>query len=260
MTNKRILNISSKKKKDVMQTRTNMDANGSVGQYRNGPAIMSGNQTYIIPFAATARPALGDQGATGQPIEEAVRTATTCYMRGLKENITIQTDTGCNWRWRRICFRMRGPSLYEFENDQTLMSLLADAGMVRMATNWGNNTAGINTLYRVLFKGERNVDWRDAMTAATDNRRWDIVYDSVTNIQSGNDSGVYKVLKRWHPMNKNLVYDDDQSGSREGLRRYSVEGKRGMGDYYVVDIFSSNGSIDDQLSVEYSSTLYWHEK
>lgn len=261
MSNKRILNVTSKKKKDVMRTWTNMDANNTVGNFRAGSAILQGNNTYVIPWAATSRPALSQVGSHGSPVEEAVRTATTCYMRGLKERIQILSDTGAPWKWRRICVRLRGDFLYSKETGTTPLSLLTeDAGMVRLATNWGNNATAINDLFRILFRGERNIDWRDPLIAPTDSRRWDIVYDKTTHITCGNESGVYRTYNRWHAMNKNLVFDDDQDGGDQELRRWSVEGKQGMGDYYVIDFFAGNGGADDQLSVEYNSTLYWHEK
>lgn len=261
MSNKRILNITSRKKKDVMPTWTNMDANNTVGNFRAGSAILQGNNTYVIPWAATARPAVTTDLGHGTLVEEAVRTATTCYMRGLKENIQILSDTGAPWKWRRICVRLRGDFLYSKETSTTQLSLLhATRGMVRMATNWGNQPQAVDDMFRILFRGTRNADWRDPLIAPTDNRRWDVAYDKTTLITCGNESGVYRTYKRWHPMNKNLVFDDDQDGGNQDLRRWSVEGKQGMGDYYVIDMFAGNGGADDQLSVEYNSTLYWHEK
>lgn len=262
MTNKRILNLTAKKKKDVMKTWTNMDANNTVAaNFRNGPAYLQGQNIYIIPWAATARPALNADLSAGLPIEEAVRTSTTCYMRGVKETISILSDTGAACKWRRICVRLRGDFLYSKETPTTPLSLITTAfGMVRTVTNWGNQASQVNDMFRVLFRGVRNVDWVDPMIAPTDNRRWDIVYDKTTNIQSPNEAGVYRTYNRWHPMNKNLVFDDDQDASNEEVRRWSVEGKQGMGDYYIIDFFSINGTADDQMSLQYNSTLYWHEK
>nr|UBJ26150.1 capsid protein [Red panda feces-associated gemycircularvirus] len=261
MSNKRILNITSKKKKDTMKTWTNMDANNTTGSYRNGPAYMQGNNIYIIPWAATARPALSQIGSHGSPIEEAVRTSTTCYMRGISETLNVITSTGAPWKWRRICFKLRGDFLYSRETDGTRISLQTpDFGVVRTVTDWGRTPGAVNSLFEYLFRGDRNVDWVDPMIAPTDNRRWDIVYDKTTNIQSPNESGVYRTYRRWHGMNKNLVYDDDQAGQDEELRRWSVEGKQGMGDYYILDMFAGSGGDDDDLSVSYNSTLYWHEK
>lgn len=222
---------------------------------------MNANIVYCIPWCPTARPALNADGSSGQPIEEAVRTATTVYMRGLKETITIRTDGGAPWKWRRICVRLRGDFIYSKETATTPVSLLRpDVGMVRTMSNWGNQTTNYNDILRILFAGAVNFDWRDVMTAPVDKRRWDIMYDRTTHISCGNDSGVYRTYPRWHPMNKNLTFDDDQNGSVQELRRFSVEGKQGMGDYYVLDFFSGNGAATDQLAFDSTATLYWHEK
>jgi len=42
----------------------------------------------------------------------------------------------------------------------------------------------------------------------------------------------------------------------------SVDGKAGMGNYYVVDIFRKHGVNDDQSTLTFTpeATFYWHEK
>ncbi|QSX73077.1 capsid protein [Delphin genomovirus 2] len=267
MSKKRILNISSRKKQDTMLSITNIDA-GTVtpGPLRTGPSYLSGQLTYLIPFVATARPALQVDGSAGSPIERAVRTSQTCFMRGLKEKISIRTDTGAPWRWRRIAFTYKGDTLYSTEAGQNrLMSYFKDtgtnqSGMARIATTWTQSPPAFDELCRILFKGTRNLDWDNEFIAPTDTARVKIVYDKTTTIQAGNEAGVYRTYSRWHGMNKNLVYDDDEEGTTEGLRRFSVEGPAGMGDYYIFDFFQSNGNAEDQLALSYNSTLYWHEK
>lgn len=63
-------------------------------------------------------------------------------------------------------------------------------------------------------------------------------------------------------MRHNLVYDDDEAGSGESTSVYSVDNKQGMGDYFVVDIIQAGigGTSSDLLSINATSTLYWHEK
>lgn len=63
-------------------------------------------------------------------------------------------------------------------------------------------------------------------------------------------------------MNKNLVYDDDESGEQEQGAYTSVDSKAGMGDYYVLDLVQSGtgGSTSDLFLITANSTLYWHEK
>jgi len=95
-----------------------------------------------------------------------------------------------------------------------------------------------------------------------DTRRVDLKFDKVYRISSGNANGVFRERKLWHPMNKNLVYDDDESGAGENGGTFSVNDKRGMGDYFIVDIFQpgTGATATDYLQVTSATSLYWHEK
>lgn len=265
MNNKRILNITSKKKRDTMQQITNMDASTTApGSFSAREAILSANNNFMIPWIATARPAITNAGEAGQPVEEAVRTSKVCFMRGVKETISIRTAQGIPWKWRRICFRLKGDVFYGQTNAGARMDYLelglSGSGVMRPATNWYQDTALSDQIERVIFAGTRNRDWADPMLAPLDSNRISIEYDKTTVLQSGNESGFIRTYKRWHGMNKNLYYDDDQVGSGEDLRPYSTEGIKGMGDYYIIDFFRSNGDPDATLGLRYNATLYWHEK
>lgn len=63
-------------------------------------------------------------------------------------------------------------------------------------------------------------------------------------------------------MNKNIVYDDDESAITETPDFYSVDSKAGMGDYYIMDIIQpgTGGSSTDLFRMEITASLYWHEK
>lgn len=114
----------------------------------------------------------------------------------------------------------------------------------------------------ILFKGSQGVDWLDPILAPVDTSRVDLKYDKTQRLCSGNQSGMFKEVKLWHPMNKNLTYQDDESGEVMTTSVFSVDDKRGMGDYMVLDLFSSllGTSTSDILSVTYQASLYWHEK
>jgi hypothetical protein len=184
-------------------------------------------------------------------------------MRGLSETIEIQTSSGLPWQWRRICFCLKNPS---YLSPAVAPFLETTAGFVRlMYKNTSGSASDVllkNNLRTLVFKGVIGSDWNNILTAPIDTTRVDLKSDTTTVISSGNASGRLKRYKRWYPMNSNLVYDDDETGGREAASTYSVTDKRGMGDYYIWDIFVSGigGSSTDRMSFDPTATLYWHEK
>ena len=100
------------------------------------------------------------------------------------------------------------------------------------------------------------------MTAPTDNNRVSIKYDKTITLASGNEDGFIRSYKRWHRMGKTIVYDDDEQGAGETPGLFSVDGRAGMGDYYIMDMFRARqgSATTDQITVRPTATLYWHEK
>jgi hypothetical protein len=112
-------------------------------------------------------------------------------------------------------------------------------------------------------RGGNGRDWNNFFTAPLDPTRISVQYDKTISIQSGNQAGRNVVYNRWHPMNKNLVYDDDENGQETEPSGNSTRGKPGMGDYYVIDMFTSGTPISTEtsgMSFSPEATLYWHEK
>lgn len=222
----------------------------------------------LFLWCATARDLTINSGPVGAVGQEAIRTATTCYMRGLSEHLRIQTNSPCPWFWRRICFTFQ-TYLGALAPGDTPTNTYADYlensnGIVRLWLNQNINQQGntTNNLTTLVFKGARGRDWTDLISAPVDNRRVNLKYDKTRVLRSGNSSGIVKEQKLWHKMNKNLVYDDDEIADVETTSAYSVNDKRGMGNYYVLDIIQpgEGSSATDLLLIDSTSTLYWHEK
>nr|QJB18717.1 MAG: capsid protein [Genomoviridae sp.] len=266
-SNKRILNITSIKKRDTMLAfyQNSSTINPQPGGYTlQGTGGGNGGNATILLWCATARDnTVGTGGALGNRFTPSTRTATTCYMRGLAENVELSTNTGVPWQWRRICFTFRDPgslsTTHSFFNE-------AGGGYSRLLYNVTSgstpDTANLNNLRSLIFRGELGTDWSNYLTAPVDNTRVTIKMDKTRNISSGNQNGKLVHQKLWMPMNKNLVYDDDENGGSETARFLSVGGKAGMGDYYVMDIFIAGiGAVSsDNLLFNPQATLYWHEK
>jgi len=188
-------------------------------------------------------------------------------MVGLSEKIEIQCNTGMPWQWRRICFTMKGPSLVPTtgaSGSQFANWVESSNGWMRIMNQVGGNPAldPMYSLFGPLFKGQVNSDWVDPMTAPIDNSRVTIKYDKVTTLSCNNEDGFIRTYKRWHPMRKTLVYDDDEAGGTYNPGTMSVKGKAGMGDFYIVDMFRARqgSTASDALSIRPEATLYWHEK
>lgn len=261
-TQKSILNLTSTKKQDTMLGYTNVTAADPAGgnTFLQGPAELLGNNTYIFPWICSARPALLN-GQKGDTINAAMRTKTTCYMRGLKETISIVTNTGCPWLWRRIVFTMKGDDLYLLAgNNFTWWRATPANGVVRNIQNAYSETTVLNTLLDRMFDGSEHVDWSDVFNAKTDRKRINVMYDKTIPINSGNTQGTIRNYNRWHGMNKNLEYEDEEYGNVEVTSPFSTKANRGMGDCYVVDIFIGAGTASDKLRFSVESKLYWHEK
>lgn len=126
-----------------------------------------------------------------------------------------------------------------------------------------NNTPNLrNSVDGIIFKGAKGVDWNDIIVAPTDTRRVSVKYDKTTLLRSGNANGTIREAKLWHPMNKNIVYNDDESGDKETTQYVSTQSRAGMGDYYVLDLIQAGtgGGAGDLCLIQANSTLYWHEK
>lgn len=267
MTNKRILNLTSRKKRDTM---LGISQGGAAGTPTAGPypipavTEMPGG-TSIFLWCATARDNVTSATGDGNVYDQATRTATTCYMRGLKETIEFQTNSGVPWQWRRICFTLKDSE--QIGVGETFTPFIETSRgygryMRNLAYTGPIDAAVVTALREVVFKGRIQVDWNDYLTAPVDRNRVTLKSDSTTIISSGNSNGVLRRYNKWYPMNQNLVYNDDEFGDITAPSHYSTSGKAGMGDYYILDFFQAGrgSTSSDVMSFAPTSTLYWHEK
>nr|QJB18629.1 MAG: capsid protein [Genomoviridae sp.] len=263
MSKKRILNITSRKKRDTMLPWSNVTASSQSGStiYNPYAAQLIGG-TSVVPmfiWSPTARDLNKNSGA-GSVIDMASRSASLCYMRGIKESVEIQVVNGLPWQWRRIIFTAKGiqdliPNTPSFQPYHE-----TSYGMMRSLNQ--PPTATRNNIETLIFKGAANTDWNDVIVAPLDRSRVTVRYDKVITLASGNDDGVMRRYNRWHPFNKNLRYDDDEAGDSMATNNWSVTGKEGMGDVYIVDYFRPRvgSTADDILYFGPNATLYWHER
>lgn len=271
MTKKRIIDVTSHKKRNGMLSWTNTAATtGASTTLGLGSATVAGSLAGLFMFCPTAQNLLQGSSTPNYFINQAERTSTSCYMRGFAENLRIQTNSHVPWFHRRICFAWRGSGAFNTisSKDTPTQSwgpfIDTSTGMERVWFNTQVNamTNTQNAQLDTLFKGVVNQDWNDIIVAPVDSSRVDIKFDKTWLIKSNNESGTIVQRKLWHPMNKTLVYDDDESGEGVQTSYLSVDSKRGMGDYYIYDIIQAGlgATSSDLINISANSTLYWHEK
>lgn len=270
MSRKSLLNITSRKKKNTMLSWSNTNnGTGATVATSQLPVTINGQFGYRGVWIATAQDLTDQTGVLGRVGEEAVRTATNTFMRGVSEHIRIQTSSAMPWFWRRICFTFKGPDLnlisgLDSPTSTNFQYLDTTTGMQRLGFNQNvaNMPNTINNHDQIIFRGAKGLDWQDYIVAPVDNARVTLKFDKTWTLRSGNQSGTVKEVKLWHPMNKTLVYGDDESGDQEATSYQSVASKAGMGDYYIMDIVASGqgGSASDLMVMVPNTTLYWHER
>ena len=183
----------------------------------------------------------------------------------MAETVEINTNDGTPWQWRRIVFRMKGRTFFQVGQDEATPRELyfrnGTDGYARLVTDWAPTSAA-STVNAFVFKGVRGDDWSSVNEAHVDTTRVSLMYDKTVHIRAGNESGVSRLFKRWHPVNHNLVYNDDEAGASEDSSHFSVESMAGCGDVYVMDIFTCSefAETSARLNFKPQATLYWHER
>lgn len=215
---------------------------------------------YSFLWCATARTIVSSNAT------DSARSTLTPYMVGLRENIEIQINSGTPWQWRRICFRTKRnmtAALGAADSGDFYTPLSDGSARRTVAQLSGNRNAGQQyALFELIFQGQNSSDWVDPMVAKTDSVRLTVVYDKVRTISSGNEQGVIRKFKKWHPMHKTLVYNGDEISGNVLSGDFSTQDPPGMGDYYVLDLFRARygAAASNVLTFSPQATLYWHEK
>lgn len=265
MTKRSVLNTTSRKKRNGMLSWSNTTNTGSSKTIAQGPAFVGPAGAFFV-YSPTSQ----TLDAQSTIANQSSRTATTCYMKGLSEHLRIQTSSGIPWFHRRVCFTIKGPNPFQVAS---LLDTPTQAYTPYLDTSNGIERPWLNTqvnamtntltnMWGLLYKGQNGKDWDDLITAPLDTSRISVKFDKTWTMQSGNTNGIVRERKLWHPMNHNIVYDDDESGDVETGSYFSVDSKAGMGDYYVVDIMQpgTGATSSDLLQIQAQSTMYWHEK
>lgn len=271
----------STKKRDTVTFAATTGANPSPGgnAQANQPLQILGRtkntnygSTHAILYSPTKR-WLTSNGAQ----LTAQRTATRCYVRGVKEVISLVPNDPSTWWWRRVVFAFKGQigpatpfnkvtAAQVNPNDVTyrwLYDLTGDT--VASATDYNKI---LDALYGVIFKGTFGTDWTLPNNARLDPTRIQVLSDKRVTLSSGNDEPRPRVFPRWHPINKTVVYDDDENANTISPSNLSTATKQGLGDVYILDLITCPTPVQPDptnanatgMYVSMENTTYWHEK
>lgn len=246
---RRILNISSQKKKNNAQP-VNFNYLGE--SPIPGSKVMGSDRTTYLLWRPTA---LTDDTDI---YSSASRGAQQIYWRGIKERAEVGTSSGAAWRWRRIVFEAKSLNI-----NGLISNVETSAGFNRaMVELSGDPPANLrNSLESFLFQGSVGVDWNTVFNAKVDNNRCRLLSDKVRHLQSGNDRGRFYTFRQWIPLNKTMVYNDDEVGDDKQSNTFASPGRKGMGDVYVYDMFQClTSDAINTLNFNPQATLYWHER
>lgn len=262
MTYRKVVNAASRKRMDTMTAWSDVVDSTSSGTFANtGATIIGGTtQTSVFGFIPTARNGQDDNGEKLFPLQVG-RARTSCYIRGAKENVSVETDTAASWKWRRICFTAIGNPLNE--NNSPLNGLYyrysATEGYKRLVANAPSSASAV---YNLIFRGENQDDWVDPQIAALDTKRIKVMYDRKFVLNAGATAGVSKTYKFWHPLNRTLNYDDRENGFNKDTSVFASETPGNCGDMYIIDLITPGfgSTASDTLQFTPNCTFYWHEK
>ncbi len=262
MTTRRVRNLAARKCRDNMLSTPKNDAGDVMPA---APYEMEGGTSYRFLFSPSFRSVGSIIGPEQRQISASwsERWKTKCFMRGYKETVELETNDSSSWLWRRIVFTCLGwgPPLAEH-----IAANVTQRGYGRLMYNLDNGQHDVllGQAYSRLFEGQRTVDWVNPLTAKVDSRRVRVISDTLRTIQSPNSgSGRYQVTKRWYPVNRSIIYDDDERGSEHKFSVGWASGaeKGNSGDLFVFDMFDSASDAEptSTLAMGVSGTYYWHE-
>lgn len=222
-----------------------------------GGRTIGGDGRVTIIWCANER----DRGDPGpDPSSEAIRASKTIFFRGVKEQVVLRTNTSVSWRWLRICFALKGINGFI---PAIRTGVETNNGWARAMVDLSSVAAGTvrNQLESLLFEGAGGTDWVSPFSAKVDNSRVTLLYRHMRLLNSGNNNGRFFKHNQWLPVNKNIMYNDDEIGQDTNDSTRSVLSKPGIGDIFFVDFFEcSSASSSDSLNFEPQATIYWHEK
>lgn len=249
---KKLLDVTSTKKRDTM-----VPANWTGTEWVTGSQVMAPTGGTILwhIWPATAR----NTSLVSSSYSKHTRNRKTIFVKGLKETVHMEAATNESWQWRRIVFSVKALARHTSASEYVASTITHGYMRGVRPVNPGPFRDAIE---EILFQGTSQIDWLTSMVAPINTASVTLHSDVTRLIQSKNNGGTMRTYKLWTPINKSLIYRDQEQGGIDDSKLWSVDDKRGMGDLYVVDLFRPglNAQPADVLDWRPNATLYWHEK
>lgn len=272
---RRVLNISSIKKRDAMKSAFKFV--GITGQTVQPQLTLAppGLGAAMFVFSPTMRSKRDDPSSMPA---QSTREITDCYARGFAETIRFATDSSSPWMWRRLIVSFYGVSTWTYPTGPGSAGISLPAndanitgqGHYRIWQQLLPDIAGPelpqqqavrNAFIEKVFQGTLNIDYDSVFTAKPDTESVRVHYDATSQISSSSDAGKLKIVRRWHPISKRIIYDDRESGKTDPPRMYAKENRSSNGDVYIIDMFISlSPNEGNNLSFGSDAIYYWHER
>jgi len=228
---------------------------------------IDGDFGYAGLFIPTAR-------LPGPQFGASERNKTRTFSKGYHERITLITNTAAHWMWRRIVFRkIMLPQILQVQAvtptvNPNIVFNLRDTTRGQMRTTWNmglGSTPNIdvdNIMQSLIFDGTEGSDWASVYNAKTAKRFIKVVSDRTRQLGGAQTAqGRAHRFQEWYPVNRTLVYDDEESGATpDSGSTYSDSSRFTAGDLCIYDTFQCiNGTESDILRFGVEGTYYWHE-
>lgn len=252
MGSRRILNLTSVKKKDTMMPAL-VATDGSVSPTPTVSVNLPANSYVSWTQAISYRERQSVMTAPARNLRD-------IYLKGFAETLRIDTNSPNPIMVRRLVVSapVRIDLTGGITGNDTQPTHVVDNGTHFIGLGVG--TKNID-LYETLFEGSSTRDWQDVFIAKIDNRRWRVHSDKTFQVRSGNTGDAFRQMKFWDPINKKVQYDDEERGNDiygSGWTTTSTQGHQQ--NVYCIYIWYNQMSAAINPQITQQRTMYWHER
>lgn len=236
MSKKRILNLTSTKKRDNLAyyDPSNVTSPGRI------ISSTASSDLFIYNFCPTARQYENSDDPTD-------RSRHTVYWKGIREVGSVTTSSSVPWEWRRIVFEAKALR-------PTSTHGLTSNGYRRVTAPFFESDT-----IAPLFEGDTG-DFTRFMDAKVDTTQVKLRYDKKVVLRSGNDAIHFHQYKHYFPLNGNMYYADDEDQNGVDSSEWCSNTRNGLGNVFIFDMFRCCAEGSQELYWRPTATVYWHEK